>query len=107
MSDTVPVLRIIEIATGRAHEGGRVIRYVLDGEIKAVTGQAARHLEEQTNESMGMLGDLPAILAEYLNLVSTDGMTPVDAKWMTKEELASHKQQQLQKRQMGQGISEG
>lgn len=107
MSDIVPVLRIIEIATGRSLEGGRVIRYVLNGEINAVTGQAARHLEEQTNESMGMLGDLPAILAEYLNLVSTDGMTPVDAKWMTKEELKIHQQNQRTQSKLGQGISSG
>ena len=107
MSNTIPVLRIMEIATGRSLEGGRQIRYVLDGEEKNVSGQAARHLEEQANSSMGMLGDLPAILVEYLNLVSTDGKSLVDAEWMTKEERANLKKQQLQKRYIGRGISEG
>ncbi len=107
MSDIVPVLRIIEIATGQSLEGGREIRYALNGEEGRVKGRAARQLEEDAIGSMGMLGDLPAILVEYLNLVSTDEQSPVDAAWMSKEERTIYQQNKKAKGFLGQGISIG
>lgn len=107
MSDTISVLRVMEIATGRSLEGGREIRYVLDGKEGYVNGQVARDLEAEATASMGLLGDLPAILVEYLNLVSADGQSPVDAGWMTTKELVIHQQNKRQSQRMGQGISTG
>lgn len=106
MSDKGSVLRVMEIAIGRSLEGGREIRYVLNGKEGYVNGQVARDLEAEATASMGLLGDLPAILVEYLNLVSADEKSPIDAGWMTKEELAEHLKNKKVK-SLGQGISEG
>lgn len=99
------VLRVISVAYGKSLEGGRQISYVLDGHEKTLNGELARMVEEKSLASEGLQNDLPAILAEVLQLIS-DEPSGVDAKWMTKEELAIHQQQQLPGRKIGQEISE-
>jgi len=78
-------LQVISTSQSPAFEGGRQIRYVLDGQEVTIEGQNARNLIDEANASMGMLGDLPWVLVEYLKLEGDE--QKVDAAWMTKEEL--------------------
>lgn len=82
-----PVLRVLAVSFGKTYEGGKQIKYFLDNKELALEGQKAREVLDEANNSEGLWGDLPSILAGFIGLIKQEGQEHIDAEWMTQEEL--------------------
>lgn len=98
------VLRLIEVAHGETI--GQEIRFTIDGHQDKIVGEIARNLLEEAAASEGLDDDLPVIVAGYLGQIY-EKIDLIGAKWMTKEELKIHQQNQRTQSKLGQGISSG
>ena len=74
-------LRVVEAAHGERYDEGFIIRYLLDDRPEALQGAPAREIYTRAVAAVGLLADLPAILAEVL------GYEGDDVAWLQHNEV--------------------